>query len=525
MRLKIRFFYWLSYALIALLVLSFFSVGLDVDYWAFLNSDTLYLPSLYKDLIIDEHAIKGWQFNAAPNFFPEMILYFIIMIFTGNFLLGNVIYAVVQVLIVLKLMSLIFKQLIPDKYILLSTLANILFSITFFIVLVNKAIDVPFYIVASAYHAGVFIMQLACIILLLLYLKKEKVKYLYWMILLAVLAIISDKLFLFLFSIPLMGISLYIFILGDRKKVLKLTMANIVSVLLGLGIFQLIKWSEYVYFTEVPLQMSFESSIDSFWMMKKQFVEYLLRFDLRSLFFVLAILSFCGVVLLVYKQWKNRRVSEVIFFYFLYVILFSVLVPMVPIVVGNYFGYDTLRYAISVMYFLLFNIPLVVFFLLRGTNLIGPIRLNLNWVLMPVLVVLISFSVRFYDAKGMRNYLNYYPEDVRVVDEIAKKEGLKVGLAEYWNANLIHILSRENLKVYPAYSELIPFFHSVNRSVYFDDDTVFDFVLIDNFLQPEKYNLHLEGKGVILPYEKVKIAKVPPFRISPYTHLPFLLKE
>ena len=67
-----------------LLLLVVFSSFNDSAYNFFFNSDTLYLPSVYKDLFIDGYGIKGWELNPSPNFFPDMSVYFLLSYFIGD---------------------------------------------------------------------------------------------------------------------------------------------------------------------------------------------------------------------------------------------------------------------------------------------------------------------------------------------------------------------------------------------------------------------------------------------------------
>ena len=55
----------------------------------FFNADALYLPSLYKDLMVNSGSYENWHLTPAPYFFPDMILYFL-----ANFLTSDYYYAI-----------------------------------------------------------------------------------------------------------------------------------------------------------------------------------------------------------------------------------------------------------------------------------------------------------------------------------------------------------------------------------------------------------------------------------------------
>jgi hypothetical protein len=56
-------------------VAAFFAVG-EGEMRSFFMSDTLYLPSIYRDLFQQGGHLRDWSLNPAPNFFPDMALYF-----------------------------------------------------------------------------------------------------------------------------------------------------------------------------------------------------------------------------------------------------------------------------------------------------------------------------------------------------------------------------------------------------------------------------------------------------------------
>src|SRR5688500_14544520 len=79
----------------------------------FLCSDTLYLPSIYKDLFIDKNDFAGWHLNPAPNFFPDMVFYFLLMFISGDFIVSSFIFSIVQYLVIALLFIKIFRTIFP----------------------------------------------------------------------------------------------------------------------------------------------------------------------------------------------------------------------------------------------------------------------------------------------------------------------------------------------------------------------------------------------------------------------------
>jgi len=79
-----------------------FSISLlnDDGLHVFINSDTLYLPSIYQDIKEFGHSLNNWHLNPAPNFSPVMILNAVIAIFSNNFIISIIAFATIQYLLI-----------------------------------------------------------------------------------------------------------------------------------------------------------------------------------------------------------------------------------------------------------------------------------------------------------------------------------------------------------------------------------------------------------------------------------------
>ncbi len=512
----------LSYLIIGLLVVGFFSVAMGINPKGFMNSDTLYMPTIYRDLFVESNGLRGWNFNSAPNFFPEMIVYIIVRFFSGDFLTANVAYGVVQVWMMMALVNLIFKQLVPEKHILISTISNLLFSICFLMVHFTRVIDIPFYLTTTAYHTGAFVLQLAAMLLILKLWSSYEKKYAQLLFVISLLGVISDKLFIFYFSLPALIFALIYFLKKEKKLAYKFAFLNLAPVVLGVVIFKLIKSSRYIRFTSPHKSIGLQSSLDSLVMMKRQFIDYMVAMDMRTTFILLALFSFALIILILVKDRKKPFLNPLLKAYFLFLVCNAGLVTIVPIAAGNYIGYDTLRYNVTVLYYLLFALPLVLYILI-GAKLKG--RKVISYLLPIGSLYLAVLAVTNIDKEGLNGYLNYYPDNVRKMDEVARKEGLSMGVGGYWSSHYISMLSRENIKVFAAFPNLNPHFHGVNTSLYFRDDALFDFVILDRFLDQDSYDTWLNSKGELLPYEGTKVIKYPKFRYDSETWKPYFINK
>jgi hypothetical protein len=95
-KLFTRFLCILIFILNLVLIIVLFSRLSPNDLKIYFNSEALYLPSLYRDLFIDHNPLIGWHLNPALGFFPDVIVYFILMFFSGNFILASILFSILQ---------------------------------------------------------------------------------------------------------------------------------------------------------------------------------------------------------------------------------------------------------------------------------------------------------------------------------------------------------------------------------------------------------------------------------------------
>ncbi len=140
----------------------------------YFNSDTLYLQSIYKDIFLDKSGISGWHLNAAPNFFPDMIFFFIFHKIFGDFILASLVYSIAQYLIILLLIYHLFRfvfRVISLNYL---SAANFLMLLFFMVTIKNGDFVFTFYLLSISYHLGAFINTLICLLFTFKYLNLEK---------------------------------------------------------------------------------------------------------------------------------------------------------------------------------------------------------------------------------------------------------------------------------------------------------------------------------------------------------------
>ena len=65
----------------------------------FYNSDAIFYSLVSKDIIINNGKLFDWIFAAAPEFFPTMLITYLISFFVDNYFYSQIIFIIVQFLI------------------------------------------------------------------------------------------------------------------------------------------------------------------------------------------------------------------------------------------------------------------------------------------------------------------------------------------------------------------------------------------------------------------------------------------
>ena len=196
---------WFTWLLNLSVILAVFSQFHDFEFSVFFSSDTLYLPSIYRDLSTDGHSIQSWHFNPAPNFFPDMSVYFCLMFLSGgNFIMASFVFAVLQYLFIYWLLVQLLKRALPEVSGFYEACISFFLSLGLFEGLyMTKDFYFTFNLISNSYHTGSFVMTLSCLLLVFSYFKKSSVIKLVALFLLVLLASLSDRLFTVFFVPPI----------------------------------------------------------------------------------------------------------------------------------------------------------------------------------------------------------------------------------------------------------------------------------------------------------------------------------
>lgn len=494
-----------------LLLLAVFSNFSPYAFQVYFNSDTLYLPSVYKDLFIDKHHIKDWHLNPAPNFFPDMLLYFTMMLFSsGNFMVVSFIFSIIQFFSILLLFRYIFKLVMPGYYAGYFRLMFILFS--FFLLeylFLGKDFAFTFYLLSNSYHTGAFVMSLLALVLFLKYLNGYAKNKLIALFILSVICVASDKLFIVLFPLPAFFTMLFFYKKHGIKITLLFLSMLLLSVFVGIKLFEFLEDSDFTEFDKPHRLLSFTNIKSSFAVLFQQVTIYMSEFSFKGMalyLFFLGLLARIGL----FFYLRRKKSNGLIFLYMIFSICFDVVVFMAPVLNGNYTGFDTLRYNIYPLYVSALNNAMLIAYLVNNTALKACLQPG-KWVLTTGLICLLAVGVFSFSRLGLKRYFFYYPAMAKQMDAIAEQNGLKCGVADYWNAKKTSLFSQKNLKVYSAFENLSAYEH-VTNSQWFYGDNVFNYVIVNKLSDTLFFYQSIKPIQIIPLSQQGYLIKTPEFK-------------
>lgn len=484
-------FYGITWVINFLLIVAVFAAFDANSFQIYFNSDTLYLGSIYKDLFIDGTGFEGWYLNAAPNFFPDMFIYFFINTLFKDFRTAYLVFSFVQYFLILILLNLLVKTVNPKiKFEYLSFL-NLIFPVFLMVELISHNFLHTYFIFSHSFHTGMFINVLISLILFFKHLNTEKNSHLFFVALITFIGTYNDRLFLVMFTIPV-GIVFILNFFYLKSKMLKKAGFVIISVsIAALVLFKFTRINPIFHCIGLDQKyMNFDNVIYSLNKLFTQHYNYIRDLRLQGFISIIMILNIVVLPVLAVKiflQIKSGsgslfKQNEIVFFT---LIFFSIIITFFsPALNGYYLGEGHLRYNIFSLYFSVFNIVFFIYLLFKNRVK------SVNFISVFLLLFFTVFVVRDYTEKDVckkiREVTQFYPEKVKRVDEFAEKYHLKYGLATYWNAKYTTMFSQANLRVYTIIDEnLNIWLHVMNKNWYFNYDKgkynkpVFNFIITD----------------------------------------------
>jgi len=501
------------------------------DFWLdnLFNTDSLYLPSLYQDFFIDSGKVGSWVFNSSPNFVPDMLLYFPLNYLTGNFRLTTIVFSLVQQVILLMLLYNLFRRFFGKNeisYHILVFLLTVIFILPFF---TANDYYLSFLFVSNTFHFGTFIMALASLNLAFWFMEKKSYPVLILLIIIQIIAFLSDRLFLVLFTGPAF---LTFALTYKNRQSLVLAISQVGVALVGFILFNNLKGFFNIHLS-LPHRISEISYFfDSLQMMMQQFVVYFSNANLVALILILTFVSFVFAAIIVIRNYRSVIFSaqpDKILIYLLFSVFFIPAVIMAPLLNGSYTNFDTIRYIVFAFYLAIFNIPVILWFFREKINT-QIVQLSGIILFVGLLGFGIFLTTKTNLGQQISKMTNYYPALVERVDKVVVEEGLKFGLANYWDAKHITMFSKSGVKIYAVKDNLKAHYHVSNQDWFYgcSDCTIgekeFNFILLNRFVDREAVNYFLNEEHKMIKNDNLEILITKPFVMSRKTNRPAMFK-
>jgi hypothetical protein len=497
------------------------------------NSDALYLPVFYQDIFIDKTGFDGIRFNGQPNFFPDMLFYFIIHFFTKDFLISTFLYSILQNLIIIILIYHLTKLIIKSFNLYYPSFINLLFVMIYCSMIFGNYPDLRFHLICNGYHTSAFILSILGLVLFFYYLKTNKIIYPILISILTILGALNDKIFILTFAIPFFATNFFLIIKNkDKKKNIYLIINVVLSTLIGYLIYRGIELYTSNSFIPQDFSITSEKIQTSFKFASKFLLNQILDLKYYSIIIIIGYLTFLISLFFfiknLFKKTDGNQTEFVIFYEF--AIVYFVFVYFTPIITGSFIFVHIFRYIVSVFYLGLIGF---VIFLSVFKNTIT-VKIPVYLLLISTIIILLTYSIKGDMIKGLQTNLKFKPEYVKNLEIIAQSNNdLKLGIAEYWKARQTTMFNNQDLKVYATfYPGLNPeLWTSHNKYWYFQKNEnsvprIFNFIVLENDADTTKFSDFFGTENLkFIKQGNISIIKVPDFIYNKETRKPQILNN
>lgn len=422
-------------------------------------SDTMYLPTLYKDLVIDGGNYSDWYLTPAPYFFPDIFLYFIASLFTGYFYHSNIVFILFQLLLLFLFLYILYKSVYRQG---LACLIAAVVTAIFYMV----PTSISTLLIKGGWHYGVTlsgVMVLSAIVSVLCTNRLSKVNGVFIFIVSA-LIVASDKLFVVQFSGPMVFalVTLKIFYKLEMKIFLKLLIIIFSSILTGYLIAKLLIVNQTAY----PISYSLSHVFENYPILASKFIKYFqsnyvfVSFNLLIVIYLFfnSILTFFGK-----SSHQSLMMNFCSVFYAAMTFLIIAILLLSDLEMAN-------RYLIPI-----FMLPVMILPLIIGENLNKRgFPLNKVYFYLGVLSLIISIGWSLNKLSGFKYKDDYYPNYIQCIDHFLDDKNVKYGIGNYWVSKRFSMLNKTGYKVVNVSPNLKPI-HRISTAGW--DQEVYDFVI------------------------------------------------
>lgn len=409
-----------------------FHAGHGLDGLLF-NSDSMYLPTVFADVLAGEGAIDHWYLTPAPYFFPDYPIFLLAYLATPVPFLQISLYAFLQALLTLLLLAWLARRMhVRAPW----TAAVLLWLCLIWLAFRNVE---PFvYLLISGYHYGEVMSAMAVIALWFAHLQAGAPwrSPAWWLACgLTAVTTLSDQLFLVQAAAPLLAVA-WLFALGSgtqgRRIAVQATLLGASSVAGSLA---------YRLLVEHPMRDGIQLGLGKWQENLQAFTDLLVNLAMQQPLYLLALVAFvCLLVAALRRHCRpgllGRRDEADWLLWFVPLSGLSMLLA-VMLSESHSLGY---RYLIGIGVW-----PLLATGLVLARKFPRTFPTAATW-LSALLVLLLGMQA--YEQvrlNGLRT--RQYPADVACIDQALAGTGSRNGIAEYWDAKQVQNLSRHRLTI------------------------------------------------------------------------------
>jgi len=450
----------------------------------FYDADLLFPFSLYEGFF-NEQSITGWMFSGVIPLFPDLFLTVLFWLISKNIHISIILYALFQP--VIMTLSLVFLSwCVGGKN-------KLIFSMIFFfsalpIMLISTGKFFTFFYIFSWYkHFGLLCLEFFALGITILFFKEKPdliIKKSIWKIIilniLTIITIASDPLFITQFVAPILGVFIFLLFFKIIPKMKTLIAGGSLLISTGIGLllykfpilfmnYRINLFNSYInpIFNRIPQNwLSMTKSLTSLWD-NHTYIWFI--------WFLFYIYCFLASVYIIHTYLHNKytHIINLHIFIFLFILFQLGLTICIPVLTGSIAPW----YFHPIAFIPLFGgWPFVI------ENLLDDKKINhyLHILICGFVTLGIIVTIRIINLPSgimLTNLFDYYPNYIECIDNKAKELKLHYGIANYWQARQITLLSKSGLRAVQVTPSISPF-HWENNST--DYDKEFNFIVINH---------------------------------------------
>lgn len=521
-----RPFHW-SLLVAGLCIMATFLHVQERDLDLFFMSDTLYLPSIYRDVFQEGGRFADWSLNPAPNIFPDMGVYFFLNALFGDFRWAHYVFPIVQFVLIIVFFRCIVRRVAPGTSDASLALGVLLLALVILTGWWGNDFGFAFHLLVNSYHGGAFVNALLCTALLLWTYDRPRVLTWTLLVLATAASAVSDKLFWVMFTIPAALVGLLLALRSPvRGRWVALVLTIVASTVLAHRGMLWVEEALPLEFEEPYAYLAFHRVVFSWGRFLDMLRTYLGLHPLVAGTIVLGLGTMCVAMFIALRWlriwWRTPRVAITAADDRLGLVvgmmgLFFPFVLFAPVLNGSFDGLDSLRYNFAV-----FALAPLVSGLMLGRWLATQAR----WPAWAGVLALGLPALLTCAVSGRADYArigSYVPQVVRDFDELTRGWALRNGVANYWVAKRITMFSEQKVKVLPVLQEVSRYVH-VNRPAMFDD--TFEFIIVnDDELSKDVLVRVFQQDTGFHALGQVQVMRTPPWTFDPGTWRPTFLEQ